>query len=272
MNENPHAIKIHCDGAMDYDKNNTGGNGFIIDFPDDFNLNPVEVSLRRDNQGIHQLEMISILEAMDELIRLYKINSLPRCSSGVIIFTDRFSVPDLLNPFAIQSYRKNKWKNHEDKPIKDKELIDRIDKTRNKLIQVVGGRVEIYYKRRNENKTANRLSKAGKKTGIRSKKVIRVKSKNITKRLFDGAEIMYSDVKTNDVLYIRVYSWEMVGDMYEITTEAYKGSFKGKKIRIYTEREFKENMHRGHFYKVKVKRSNKHHLLIDLIRELKGKK
>jgi ribonuclease HI len=272
MVENPHAIKIHCDGAMDYDRYNTGGNGFRIDFPDAFEITPIEGSLRRDGQGIHQLEMISILEAMDELIKQYKVKSLPRCSSGVIIFTDRFSVPALLNPFAIQSYRKNKWKNHENKPIKDQDLIDRIDKTRSKLIQTVGGRVEIYYKRRNENKIANRLSKAGKNTEIRSKKVINIKTKNIIKRLFDGPEVDYKDLKIDDLLYLRVYSWEMVDELYEIKVEVYKGILKGKKIKIYIDNEIKNEMHRGHFYKVLVKKINSHHILIELVKELKGKR
>lgn len=146
--DNPHAIKIHCDGAMDYDKYQTGGNGFVIEFPDYFNKDPVEKSISRTGHGIHQLEMISILEAIEELIKIYKDDLFPRTSSGVLIFTDRHSVPSLLNPYAVREYRNNDWNNHEGKPIKDKVLIDRIDKARVKLSQKTGGRVEIKWKDR----------------------------------------------------------------------------------------------------------------------------
>jgi len=265
---NPHAIKIHCDGAMDYDKNKTGGNGFVIQYPDVFEKEPFEKSLRRDSQGIHQLEIIGIIEAMDELIRIYKNELLPKCSSGVIIYTDRYSVPILLNPYTIKGYISNGWKNDESKPIKDKELINRADKTRNKLSQIVGGRVELKYISRKKNRRADTLSGIGKKTSVRSKMVVKIKNTNITKRLFDGLEISYDDLKSGDEIYVRIYAWEMVGNMYEIKAEIYEGYFLGRKIKMYVDSSFKGRLHRTHKYKIHILKSNRHHILVESVEDV----
>jgi ribonuclease HI len=271
--KNPHAINIHCDGAMDYDTNHTGGNGFIIEFPDDFNLGPILKSIRIDGYEIHQIEIISILEAMDELLSFYKrCPETPCCSSGVLIFTDRFSVPDLLNPYRIKEYRKyNKWINYEGKAIKDKDLIDRIDKTRTKLSHVVGGRIEINYESRKNNRIANNLSHAGKKILTTSKKFLLKKSKRVNKRKYDGTEISYSTLKEGDILNVRMYAWEMISKQYELSVEVYEGSFLGQTIKISIDKEMKNKLHLSYCYLISVKKIYRHHIQIDLLKEV-GKK
>ena len=42
---NPYAVYVNCDGAMNYGKNNPGGVGFIINFPDFVALEPIEISI-----------------------------------------------------------------------------------------------------------------------------------------------------------------------------------------------------------------------------------
>ena len=270
--KNPHAICIHCDGAMDYNIKHTGGNGFIIEFPDSFNIDPILKSIGNEGHQIHQLEIISILESMEELLFFYKRNpSTPHCSSGVLVYTDRFSVPDLLNPFRIREYRRNKWKNHEGKAIIDKDLIDKVDKMRNKLSQVVGGRVEINYEREKNNKIADKLSKAGKKTLIKSKRFILKKNKRVNKRKYDDIEINYGVLKVGDELSIRIYAWEMIEEQYELSVEICDGDFLGKTIKVYIDQEMKNKLHLSYCYLVAVKKIYKHHIVIKLLKEV-GKK
>lgn len=264
----PYSIKIHCDGAMDYDKKRSGGNGFVIEYPDYFNREPFEKSLNRDGHGIHQLEIIGVIEGMEELMKIYKNESLPKCSGGVIVYTDRHSVPILLNPYSIKNQRSNGWRNHEDKPIKDSSLLDRADKVRNRLSQIIGGRVEIKYTGRKGNRIADRLSKAGKKSGVKSKMVVARKNTNVTKRLFDGLEINYESIKAGDTVHVRVYSWELVRDLYEITAEIFEGDFLGRKLKIYGNKIIKDQLHRSHKYKITVMKVNRHHILVDSIEEI----
>jgi ribonuclease HI len=269
---NPYAIIIHCDGAMDYDARQTGGNGFIIEFPDSFALEPISESLRNDEQGIHRLEMISILMAMEELLSFGKKNSeVLRRAAGVSIYTDRVSVTDgeLLNPWKIQGYRSNRWKTHEGKPVKDKDLLDKIDKTRKKLLKEVGGAVEIKYKRRAKNKIADKLSKAGKKSGTISKRIIAKKNKNVARRKFSGSEIDYSLIQEGETLVVRVYAWEPVQGEFEVSVEIADGKHKGETMKIYVSSTSKMDIHRHHYYEIKIKSVYTHHVHIKSFMKLK---
>ncbi len=163
---------------MDYDPRQTGGNGFIIEFPDSMNLPPITRALRRDNQGIHRLETISILESIEELLQFGKKHpEALRKGTGVTIYTDRIRVTDdeLINPYRVRDYRKRRWYTHEGKPVKDSDLLDRIDKGRKKLARDIRSRVEIPYSPEKKTRSADTLSKLGKRIGTRSTKVIKNK-------------------------------------------------------------------------------------------------
>lgn len=268
---NPYVITIHCDGAMDYDSRQTGGNGFVIDFPDSMEVDPIMGSFRNDNQGIQRLEMISIIEAMKKLLRFAKQNpGLLRKVSGVCIFTDRFRVTDggLTNPYRIQGYRKNKWKNHEGKPIKDREILDELDKLRTKLSKEVGGRVEIKYKREKNNRVADKLSKLGKKYAD-SRRIIR-KNKNVSPKKFDGEEVVYSLISVGDVFCIHVYAWERVQNQIELSVEIIEGRHLGKKLRVYVDLIEKSQIHRRHFYRITVSEVFKYYIRATGFEEIKG--
>lgn len=43
--DNPYAIYVNCDGAMDYTSGNPGGVGFNITFPESVGLAPIPMSL-----------------------------------------------------------------------------------------------------------------------------------------------------------------------------------------------------------------------------------
>lgn len=262
---NPYVIQINTDGAMDRDTNQTGGTGYVIKFPEPLGIPDIQESFRRDGQGIHRLEMIAILEGMEALIKWIKnYDGDSFGCSRVIIKTDRISVTDkeLLNPWKIAEWRKNRWKNHEGKPIKDKDLLDKIDKTRKKLSAKIKGRIEIGYVRRKKNKEADKLSKIGKKGEERSRKILDGKYTKVSKRKFDGDEINYKVLKVGDQLIIRVYRKDSVQKEYEVSGEISDGDHFGEKIKIYVSIIQELELHRHHYYKVGIKDVYKHHIRI----------
>ncbi len=260
---NPYAIQIHCDGAMDYDTNQTGGNGFIIDFPDSFEIDPISISIRNDGQGIHRLEMISVIEAMEEVLSFLTSNPiLARQAAGVEIYTDRFSVTDgeYINPYRIRRWRREGWKNHEGKPVKNYDLLDKIDKTRLK--------VTVTFKRRKQNKVADKLAKAGKKTTTRGVKLIDKNQRRVTKRIYEGEEVDYSKVSGGSVIEVRVYAWEPVGKEYEICFEVCSGDFEGGVIKTSVDAETKLQLKRSHTYLIEIDSVFSHHVSINLLEEI----
>ena len=268
---NPHAIQIHCDGAMDYDPQQTGGGGYEITFPDSIDAEPIQYFYRSDGRGIHRLEMISIIHAMEGLLEYAKANpDIVRQASGVEIYTDRHSVTDgeLINPYKIQGWRKNKWKNYEGKDIKDADLLDKIDKTRLKLAKAVGGQVSVDFKRRKENKVADKLSKVGKKSRNYNKKEYRAKNRRVIRRLYDGEEVIYSDVKAGDIAEMRVYAWELLKKEFEVCFEACSGEHEGKIIKTTVSPELKASLHRGHVYLIEIDDVFNHHVSINLLEEV----
>lgn len=268
--ENPHAICIKCDGAMDYDSKQTGGNGYFIEFPDVFNLEPITKSIRNDGQGIHRLEMISILEAMKDLMYFAsKSGTDLRKATSVIIYSDRYNVTDDgdINPYKVREYIRARWLTKDGKEVKNKDLIDDIDKTRKKLSAVVGGYVSINYLPRKYNKVADKLSKLGKSAETINKRTYNKSSKRVFKRKFDGKEIDYSKLNTGDELFVHIYGWEPIKDNFEISTEIADGIFTGEKLKIYVSPAFKNEIHRGHFYFIEVDNVTKYHIGISSFRE-----
>lgn len=257
------AIAVYTDGAMDRDTKQTGGTGYVIKFPDFVDIPDIEESFRRDGQGIHRLEMIAILEALESLNKWVKKNGeLIKNVSGVVIHTDRHSLTELLNPWKISGWRRKGWKNHEGKPIKDKDLLDIIDKNRAKLSKMIYGRVEIIYLRRKLNKEADKLSKAGKKGSGKNKIILSKKAQKISKRLFDGEEIKYSDLNVGEYLDVRVYMKDPVQKEFEVIGEVFEGKYFGKKVRIYVSFIDELDIHRQHYYRFAIKEVYRHHIRV----------
>ena len=262
---NPYAVHIHTDGASDYDRIQTGGIGFVIEFPDTLNLEPIKKYFNVNEQGIQRLEMICIIHAMDKLLNFCKANpSVARqVSGGVIIHTDRFNITDteLNNPYRVDSYRKNGWRNYENKPIKNSELLDQIDKKRKKLSFLFSGRVEINYEREKKNKTADKLSKLGKASQLQTKKVAKKQLIKRGKRLFNGSEVNYHSVSIGDMV-VHVYLKNPVDSQFEMSCDICDGELKGHKIKIYVDCAMEKQMHRRHCYEVKITKVCQHHILI----------
>lgn len=267
--ENPYSIKIRCDGAMNLDKNQTGGNGYYIEFPDALNLEPLFGSLRNDGQGIHRLEIISIIEAIKRLLNFIKQNPEIRKSlSGVCICTDRYSIPNLVSPWSIQKYKRNKWKTNDGKAVKDRDLLEELDRLIKKLSIESRGMVEIKWVPEKYNKTADKLSKSGKKD-IPSRRTTK-KNRRFAKRIFNGPEVNYETLKSGDEITIHVYSWEPIQNEFEIVGEILGKKNLGKKLKISVTQEDKNKFHRKHFYEINISEVYKSYIKIKRIKEIEN--
>ncbi|MBI2639753.1 MAG: hypothetical protein HYW90_02580 [Candidatus Sungbacteria bacterium] len=267
---NPYAINIDCDAAMTYDSHQTGGYGLRIEFPDALNLPVIEKRIRSDRQGIHRLEMICMVEAMETLLSYSKKHNVSlRNASGVVIYTDRIAVTDdgLVNPWRISGYRKNKWTTHEGKEVKDKDVLDKLDKTRKKLA-AFAGRVEIKYKREKRNRAADKLSREGRSRSITSRIQFQRKRRRVSRRLHDGPEVNYSILKRGDFFVVHVYAREPIKRNYDIWVEIVSGVHVGQTVKIYADADLKHELHLQHVYRIEVADIKSHHIVISSAEEL----
>lgn len=260
---NPYALYVNCDGAMDYDGLNSGGIGFVISFPDFIDIPPITVSHGTFVGGnIETLELQALIQAMEETINIYFTHSdiLSRINS-IIFVTDRFGLKEdeKTSPYRIQEWRRNRWKNHEGKPIKNHKLLDELDKTRTKLARVSKSRIHIEYRPRKKNKIADKLAKAGKKIGIINEKLAK-KGEKIGRRKFNGAEIPYAALAPEMELHVNIFRKDPVQDEWEVWAELCDGEFIGRKLKIYAVDELACDLQRGNQYFVKVKTVFRHHI------------
>lgn len=270
---NPYAIYVHCDGAMQYDSKNSGGVGLEIVFPDFIELARIQKSIGRyEGANIERLELEALLQGMYELLDIFKQENETLKNVNTIIFTtDRFSLndSDKTSPFRIRDWRKSNWHNHEGKAIKNSDLLDKIDKTRKKINDQTYCSVKIIYVRRKFNKKADKLAKEGRKQPI-ANKTIAQKGIKIGKRIFDDIEVDYSSLEAKCKYHVRVYKKEPVRDQWEINVEICSGNFIGKKLKIYTDIEIEQKLHRHHEYEIRIKNVFTHHICIyKTIKEIK---
>jgi ribonuclease HI len=275
MTYNPHAIYVHCDGAMDYDSKCTGGVGYKIEFPDFVDLESIQESIGRyHGANIERVELEAIIQGMEEILRICKNNKEKlRNVKQVIFVTDRFALQDSdrTNPYKVKEWRSNKWHNHEGKPIKNSDLLDKLDKTRKKICESLYCRVEIIFKPRKFNKAVDKLAKKGKSYPIINE-TIAVKSTKTSKRLFDGNLIDYKLLKDKEEYSIHIYRKEPVLEQWEIFAEIIEGNFSGRKMKIYVDNLIAAKLQRQHKYKVRLKTIYRYHCTIfRTIIEIKSK-
>jgi len=139
MSINPYAIYVHCDGSMEYNSKSSGGVGLHIRFPETIELQEMIKPIGRyEGANIERLELEAISQGIDLLMSLFdkereKLNTI----SKIIFITDRYGLCDKekTNAYRIRDWRHNKWRNFENKPIKNSDLLEEIDKGRKKLSQ-----------------------------------------------------------------------------------------------------------------------------------------
>jgi len=262
---NPYALYVYCDGAMNYDSENTGGVGYEIVFPDFIDLENIQESHGRYEGGtIERLELEGLIQGMEAVERLYKNESEKlRDISAIILITDRYRLNDQegTNAYKIREWRKNKWCNYEGKPIKNHDLLDKLDKKRKKLSDIAFKKVSIEFKPRRQNKAADKLAKKGKKQSIVNE-TIAVKGLKIGKRKYDGAEVIYKTLKAKDEIHIHVFKKTPVKDQWEVSVEICKGEIIGRKLKIYSDNELSAKLKRRNEYIIRLKEVFNHHVTI----------
>lgn len=260
---NPYALHVYCDGAMDYDSRNTGGVGIEVKFPEHLNMPPEEFSIGRyQGANIERLEIEALIQAFDAVINLFREREVLQDEIKTIIFkTDRHGLIKKTNPYAIREWRSKKWHNHEGKPIKNEDLLDKLDKLRLKLNKETRCNITIEYGRRKYNKRADKLAKAGKNSGLINDSIA-VKGQKIGKRKFDGEEIKYSLISVDALLDIRIFRKDPVGEEWEVWAELCEGPFIGSKLKIYMDNNLERLLKRHHVYRVKVSEVSRHHLRV----------
>lgn len=270
---NPYALYVHCDAAMDYDSKNTGGVGLKIEFPDFVELESIEISIGRyEGANIERLELSGILRGMEEVTRLFnKYRDKLKNINTIIITTDRFGLSDeeRTNPYRIKEWRKRKWCNYEGRAIKNSDLLEKIDKTRTKIIKESHCKLVIEYQRRKYNKDADKLAKLGKKQEL-VKENLALHGLKVGKRKYSGEEINYENAKEGERYIVHVFKKERVRDQWEIDVEFSNGYLLGRKMKIYSDFSTQEKMHRSHTYEIKIKKVFSYHVTIfDTIKEIK---
>lgn len=262
---NPYALYVNCDGAMDYDGRNSGGIGFKISFPDYSEIPPISVSIGTYTGGnIERLELEALIQAMKEVMSVIsKYHDNLRRINTIIFVTDRFGLrqEDKTNPYRIAEWRRNKWKNHEGKPIKNHKLLDELDKTRSKLARATKARVEIQWRSRKENRGADKLAKAGKQGGDVIEKLAK-KGEKIGWKQFTGPEIKYTVLRAEDELTIRVFRKDPVQEEWEVWAELCEGEYKGNKLKLYADNALSSKLQRQNRYIIKIKKVFNHHIRI----------
>ena len=163
------------------------------------------------------------------------------------------------NPYAIREWRSNNWKNHEGKPIKNHELLNRLDKLRRKLSQTSRARINIEYRSRKQNRAADKLAKAGKKDGSIITTLLK-KSEKIGRRKFDGAEIKYNQLSPRQEIHVNIFKKEPIQDQWEVWAELCEGENEGQKMKFYVDDVLADKLNRGNQYILKVKQTYRFHL------------
>lgn len=274
--QNPYALYVFCDGGMDYDTKNTGGIGIEIIFPEFTGLETITKPLGKyEGANIERIELEAIISSLEEVLALYKVKQKElKNVNKVIIKTDRFALNAQLrtNPYRIREWRKNDWKNHEGKAIKNSDLLEKIDKLRKKLSSTYYCTVDIEYGRRKFNKTADKLAKVARLEPI-VRRDISIKGLKIGKRKYDDLEVDYSLLTEGETYLVHVYKKEPVREQWEISVEICDGSLLGKKLKIYSDSNIERMLHRRHEYVIKIMKVFTHHISIsDTIKEINDDK
>ena len=259
------AVYIHCDGSMLPDSMSSGGTGYAIKFPDEFELEDVSNfhGIYQD-ANIERIEIQAIIEGMKGLIYWLKHNTIDfSVISKIVIITDRFSLRDeeRTSPFRIRDWRKNGGKNFEGKEVKNWDLLNKLDKTRTKLRNLTWKTVRIEYRRRKYNKEADKLSKKGRKIGIPNREIA-IEGHKIGRRKFDGEEVKYSLFAPKDITTVHVFRKRPIKEQWEINAEICSDRMKGQKLIIITDHLLQEKLQRGNIFVIRIKKVFSHHLEI----------
>lgn len=264
------AIYIHCDGSMMPNAKSSGGIGYIIKFPDEFELEDIsDIDGTFEDANIERLEILALIKGMQGFIDwISKSHFNLTTVSKIVLITDRFDLQDneRTNPYKISEWRKHAGKNFEGKEILNWDLLNELDKTRNKLRKLTWKTVRIEYIRRKFNKEADKLSKKAREIGIPNK-MIAIIGHKIGRRKFDGQEVDYKKIIPNETINIHVFRKRPIKEQWEINAEILSGDAIGRRIKIITDHTLQEKLNRGNLFIVKIKAVYTYH--VEIFRTIK---
>jgi ribonuclease HI len=253
---------------MDYSKNNPGGVGIYIKFPDHVKLENIAESLGvYHNANIERMELEALTQAMIRVQKLFSDHpEILSLINQIIFITDRFGLSDTerLNPFLINQWRSNRWHTYEGKPVKNHELLDRLDKLRKKIQSECQAKVRIEYRPRKKNKEADKLAKTGKKEGLVNYSLAKT-SEKIGKRKFNGGEVPYRTFKVGATIHIHIFRKDPVQDKWEVWAELCEGTHQGMKLKIYVDDQIAEQLKRLNEFEVTISRVCRYYIEIENI-------
>jgi len=266
MSINPYAIYVFCDASMDYDSKNTGGVGVVIDFPESVNLEGIKKPIGRyEKANIERLELEAIIQGMRLLLDVFQSEKEKLTGIGQIVFiTDRLRLcdGDRTNVYKVKEWRKRGWKTFENKPLKNADLIDEIDKLRLKINRLTRCNVRIQYARSKYNRRADKAAAIGKHGGL-VKRSIQIKGMKIGKRKYVGPEIDYRRVSTGQELIVHIYKKEPLNDIWEVSTEICEGELAECKLLVVADSYQEPLFHRNHTYLIRIKEVFQHHVKVE---------
>jgi len=264
------AIYIHCDGSMMPNTKSSGGIGYIIKFPDEFELEDIsDIEGTFEDANIERLEILALIKGMQGFIDwISKSHFNLTTVSKIVLITDRFDLQDneRTNPYKISEWRKHAGKNFEGKEILNWDLLNELDKTRNKLRKLTWKTVRIEYIRRKFNKEADKLSKKAREIGIPNK-MIAIIGHKIGRRKFDGQEVDYRKINPHETINIHVFRKRPIRSQWEVNAEILSGDSIGRRIKIITDYTLQEKLNRGNLFIVKIKAVYTYH--VEIFRTIK---
>jgi ribonuclease HI len=239
------------------DSKSSGGTGYVIKFPDEFELDDISdyYGIYHDS-NIERLEIQGLIEGMQGMYYWLKHNTTDiSWISRIIVITDRYDLQDerRTSPFRIKDWRSNGGKNYEGKEIKNWDLLNKLDKTRTKLSQLARKSVRIEYRKRKFNKEADKLSKKGRKEGLTSREIA-IEGHKIGRRKYDGGEIKYSYFNPKETITIHIFRKRPIKEQWEINAEICSDKRKGEKLKIITDHLLQDKLQRGNVFDVRIKR------------------
>jgi len=234
----------------------SGGIGYIIKFPDEFELDDFsDFEGTFEHANIERLEILALIKGMEGFIKWISKNHINLTPvTKIILITDRFDLQDgnRTSPFKISEWRKHAGKNYEGKEILNWDLLNKLDKTRTKLKKLTWKSIRIEYKKRKFNREADKLSKKARQIGI-PKKEIDIVGHKIGRRKFDGQEVSYKNLMPNETINIHVFRKRPIKEQWEIHAEIISGNAIGRRIKIITDHILQEKLQRGNLFFVRIK-------------------
>lgn len=259
------AIYIYCDGSMMPDSKSSGGIGYVIKFPEEYEIEDISYfDGIFEDANIERLELHGLIEGMQGLIDWCRINTFNFSRiSKIVVITDRYNLKDdeRTSPFTIKEWRHNGGKNFEGKEIKNWDLLNKLDKTRTKLNKLTWKSVRIEYRQRKFNREADKLSKKGRKEGLATREIA-IEGHKIGKRRYDGQEINYKLFFPKETIQIHIFRKRPIKQQWEINAEICSSKKTGEKLKIITDHLLQEKLQRGNFYEIRIKQVFRYHIEI----------